>query len=170
MARRPALPLLLPTLLGCAAGDRQAADPRDVRDSMALASGTASRSLATPALAPAPISLEVVAGRWQMRAVPETGDPTPTHYVLTATADTGGWSIAFPDGPPVPLRIVAVDADSIVVESGQYRSARRQGTWVTTHSVLRLDGDQLVGPVLARYRTSGPDSILRLQTEGTRRP
>jgi hypothetical protein len=155
-------------LLGCSAG-------RDGAEVGGRVSGSASgalapNALAAPALAPPPISLEVVAGRWQMRAVPESGDTTPTSYVLTATADTSGWSIAFPDGPPVPLRIVAVDGDSIVAETGEYRSVRRRGASVHTRSVVRLDGDHLVGTSVARYRMAGADSVLRLQTEGTRRP
>ncbi|MGZ8379506.1 MAG: hypothetical protein ACXWZS_05100 [Gemmatirosa sp.] len=171
MARRTAPLLALAALVGCSASNRDAPDARDTRDTAAtVVPESAAGSLAAPSVAPAPISLAAVAGRWQMRAVPVSGDTTPTTYVLTATADTNGWSIAFPDGPPVPLRVIAVAGDSIVAETGLYRSVRRRGVQVRTHNVMRLDGDQLVGAVVARYQTTGPDSVLRLQAEGTRRP
>jgi len=171
MKRRSALPLVSATLLlvvgGCGTANR---DTADGRDTLALVPESASGSLANPAVAPAPLSFSALAGRRQMRAVPTTGDTTPTTYVLTATADSSGWSIAFPDRPPVPLRILAVAGDSIVAEAGPYRSVRRRGQTVTTRNVMRLEGDQLVGTVVARYRTSGADSVLHLTTEGTRQP
>lgn len=170
MERRTARPLLSAALLvvaGCGTANRDAADGRDTT---ALVPESASGSLAAPSVAPAALSLAAVAGRWQMRAVPTTGDTTPTRYMLTATSDSSGWSIAFPDRPPIPMRIVSVAGDSMVGEFGPYRSVRRRGVMVTTRSVMRLEGDQLVGTAVARYRTSGPDSVLHLTTEGTRQP
>lgn len=118
------------------------------------------------------ISLADVAGKWNMRAVPEGGgDTTPTTLVLTATADTTGWSIAFPNrSQPVPLRVVAVAGDSIVTETGPYESARRKGVQVRTRGVMRREGDRLVGSTVSRYQTTGADSVLRLRTEATRAP
>src|SRR5437764_1461046 len=81
--------------IGCAKKDDGAKD-------------TAAAAAATPAPAPAPtvapISLADLAGKWQMRSVPEAGtDTTATTYVLTATADTTGWQITFPSGVKVPM-------------------------------------------------------------------
>jgi hypothetical protein len=39
---------------------------------------------------------------------------------------------------------------------------------VTTHSVYRLEGDRLLGTVVARYPTGAADSLLVLRSEGTR--
>jgi len=125
---------------------------------------------AAPAPAPAPapaISFADVAGTWNVRAVPETGDPTPTNYVLTATADSSGWTIAFANGLTVPAH-VSVSGDSILVHAGPFSSVRRKGVQVTTDGVLRRQGDKLVGVTVSHYRTTKPDSVLRLNTEGTR--
>ncbi|MGI9075855.1 MAG: hypothetical protein ACR2G6_00825 [Gemmatimonadaceae bacterium] len=120
--------------------------------------------------APAMISLADVAGKWQMRATPESGkDTSTTIYVLNATANTSDWSITFPNRPPVPMQ-VTTDGDSIMADAGPYQSVRRKGVQVTTHSVLRLQNGNLAGTTVARYTTSGPDSVLNLRAEGTRAP
>jgi hypothetical protein len=58
-----------------------------------------------PAPAPAPtMALASVAGKWQFASVPMAGkDTSPTKYVLTATADTTGWTLTFPDKQVVPV-------------------------------------------------------------------
>lgn len=128
---------------------------------------------ATPAPAaeapPAALSLADVAGKWNVRAVPESGDTTPTTYVLTATADTTGWSIKFPSGLVVPLH-VSVSGDSIVSSTGTFASQRRKGLKVVSNTVLRKQGDKLVGETVAHYKVTTPDSVLRLRTEGARAP
>lgn len=164
--RIPSL-LALAALAGCSSKDRSASDTAAAVS--ATPESAAGAVAATPA-APAPISLATVAGRWDMRAVPESGDTTATTYVMTATADSTGWMMAFPDRAPVKVRIVAVAGDSIVAEAGPYASVRRRGVQVTTHSVMRMQGDRMVGRTTAHYKTTGPDSVLQLRTEGTRRP
>ena len=92
---------------------------RRVADSAAAAgttSDSAAGATAAAPPAPAPIALARVAGRWEMRAIPEAGaDTTVTHYTLTATTDATGWSFTFRDRPPVPVRVAAVGGDSIVL-------------------------------------------------------
>lgn len=127
---------------------------------------------AAPAPAPAPaaaISLADVAGKWNMRAVPASGDTTPTLYVLTAAGDTSGWSIAYPNGLKVPAH-VSTSGDSILIHAGPFASVRRKGMQVTTDGVLRRQGDGLAGSTLAHYKTTKPDSTLRLNVQGTRAP
>ena len=131
---------------------------------------TAADTTAAAAPAPAPLSLSQVAGRWNVRSVPETGDTTPTISVLNATADTTGWTLTFPNRRPIPTRVVAVGGDSVLTETGPYESARRKGVRVTTRIAWRLEGDRLVGTTVARYVTTGPDSVLQLRSEGTRAP
>ena len=145
-------------LAACGGGDAEVADTM-LADSTAM-----------PAPAGVTLALADVAGRWNMRAVPESGDTTPTMYVLMATADSSGWSITFPDREPVPTRVVAVGGDSLVLETGPYESARRAGVQTTTTTTLRMVGDSLVGPSVARYQTTGADSVLRLRSSGTRAP
>jgi hypothetical protein len=105
-----------------------------------------------------------------VRAVPESGkDTTPTNYVLTATADTTGWLISFPSGVKVPVH-VTISGDSVLGKTGTYPSQRRKGVKVMTENVMRMQGGKLVGVTTAHYQKAGPDSVLRLRTEGTKMP
>jgi hypothetical protein len=74
-----------------------------------------------------------------------------------------------PDRDPLEAE-VTTSGDSIVMVAGPFESVRRDGVMVTTHSVYRLEGDRLVGTVVARYETTEADSVLRLASEGTRTP
>lgn len=147
-------------LAGCAKKEEAAADT-----SSAMASST---TTSTTTMAPAPINLADVAGKWDVRAVPTSGDTTPTNYVLTATATPSGWTIAFPGRKAaVPLN-VSVEGDSIIVAAGPYTSVRRKGVQVTTNGAMRLQNGNLVGLTTAHYRAKTPDSVLTLNTTGTR--
>jgi hypothetical protein len=119
---------------------------------------------------PASISLGEVAGRWTVRAVPETGDTTAVISQLNAGADTTGWTMTLQNRPPVATRVVLVSGDSIVTENGPYESVLRKGVQVRTRSVMRLRDGKLVGTTVATYSGAGADSILRLRTEATRVP
>lgn len=127
----------------------------------------------TPAAAPpapAPISLADAAGKWQVRATPQEGkDTSATTYLLTASADSTGWSITFPGRKPIPMR-VRTDGDRIVAIAGPFPSARRKGVQVNTESVFRVENGKLTGTTIARYVTKGADSVLHLRTEGTKAP
>ena len=104
-----------------------------------------------------------------MTAIPFSGDTARTTFVLTATADNTGWTLTFPGRSPEPARIT-IAGDSITTDVGPYESVRRRGVQVRTNSVMRLQNDSLVGTTVARYTTSGRDSVLRLRVMGTRAP
>jgi len=123
----------------------------------------------TPA-APAPIALADIAGKWSVRTMTESGDSTLVTYEMVASGDSSGWSLNFPKRKPVPVRVVAVDGDSIVTEAGPFESVLRKGIKVTTRSVNRLQDGKLVGTTTAHYATSGADSVRNLRFEGTRAP
>ncbi len=147
-------------LAGCAKKDNAAVD------TTAMASSTTTTT--TPA-APAPINLADVAGKWDVRAVATSGDTTPTTYVLTAMATPDGWTLAFPGRKAtVPMK-VTVDGDSIIAAAGPYASVRRKGVQVTTNSSLRLQNGDLVGTTTAHYKVKTADSVLTLNTSGTRK-
>ena len=78
--------------------------------------------------------------------------------------------MTLPNRPPVATRVVLVSGDSIVTENGPYESVLRKGVQVRTRSVMRLRDGKLIGNTVARYTTSGADSVLRLRTEATRTP
>jgi hypothetical protein len=127
----------------------------------------------TPAPAPAPtpaLSLADVAGKWQFASVPMAGkDTSPTKYVLTATADTAGWTLTFPDKQVVPVQ-TSVSGDSVTLTSAAFKSQRRKGTKVSTVTTLRLADGKLSGVTTAHYVTAGADSVLQLKSDGTRIP
>jgi hypothetical protein len=120
--------------------------------------------------APATISLADVAGTWKIRSTVEGNEKQVVNYDLVATADRSGWTIKFPNRDPIPVRVVAVDGDSIVTESGPFESVLRKGVQVTSRVVLRPMDGKLVGTTVARYQVSGPDTVARLTLEGTRAP
>jgi hypothetical protein len=114
------------------------------------------------------ISLASVAGTWTVRVMREGSDSLVTTFTLMADADSS-WSMRLENRPDtIPVQVVAVGGDSIVTQAGPYRSTLRQGMMVRTHSVVRLEGDRLVGRTVARYQTTSPDSVLIARIEGTR--
>jgi hypothetical protein len=126
----------------------------------------------TTAVAPATpetgarISLADIAGKWRLRTTDEAGG-NAVESELTATADTSGWTVTRPNHKTVPVRVVAVQGDSIVTEAA-YESALRKGVPVRARMVLRLQNGKLVGTTEARYTLSRGDSVAQRPTEGTR--
>jgi hypothetical protein len=145
-------------LVGCAKSDD------------AVTIDTAAGTAAATAIPATAISLADVAGRWNLRSVPETGDTTPITSQINATAETSGWTMTLPDRQPVATRVIVVAGDSIVTETGPFESVLRKGVQVTTRTTMRLRDGRLVGSTTARYSTTGSDSVLRLRVEGTRAP
>ena len=135
------------------------------------AKDTSAAMTAAPAPAPAPtIALADVAGKWQLASTPTSGkDTTATKSVLTATADTTGWTMTFPDKQVVPLE-VSVSGDSVTVSSAEFNSQRRKGMKVKTETTMHLVGGKISGITSAHYKTKGADSTLTLKTEGTKMP
>jgi hypothetical protein len=116
---------------------------------------------------PRPISLADVAGKWTVRAMTEKKDSTLVTYQLTATADTTGWAITFPNRKPMPVHVKTVGAN-VITDAGPYESVLRRGVQVTTHGVFHLENGKLVGTTIAHYTVTTADSVRRVPTEGTR--
>lgn len=152
-------------IIGCAKTDSKPA----ATDSASGAVVPAAAPAAAPA-APAPIAIADIAGKWNVVATPTTGDTTPTKFVLTVVASPESFTQKYENGQVVKPKIV-VAGDSIVSDAGPYPSVRRKGVKVITHSVMRKEGDKLVGTSTAHYQgVKGADSVLTLRTEGTRAP
>jgi hypothetical protein len=139
----------------------------DTSSAMASSTTTSTTATTTPAPAPAPINLADVAGKWDMHSVPTSGDTTSTNFVLTATGTTSGWSIKYPGRAAVP-ETITVSGDSVITSAGPYPSFRRKGVTVTTNGVFRLQNGSLVGTNTAHYKVKTADSVLVLNTTGTR--
>lgn len=120
--------------------------------------------------APAGPSLADMAGTWNVKSKMEGSDKVVVTYDLVTTADQNGWTLKFPNRDPIPMRVVAVEGDSVVTEAGPFESALRKGVQVSTHVVSRLQDGKLVGTTVARYQVTGPDTVARLTFEGTRAP
>lgn len=149
-------------LAGCAKKENAGVDT-----SGAMASSTAATTTTTTTTTSATVNLADVAGKWNMKAVPMSGDTTPTTYVLTATSNTSGWTFTFPGRAPVPVK-VTVGGDSIMFAAGPYSSVRRKGVQVTTYGVARLQSGQLNGTTTAHYKVKSADSVLVLTVTGRR--
>jgi len=124
-----------------------------------------------PAAAPAaaPISLKTVSGRYHVTSRGQNGDTSVVTYELNATGDTTGWTITYPNRPAVPVRIVSVEGDSIVTETGPFTSVRRSGVPVTTRTTYRWENGQLVGTTVAHYAVKGPDTVRVFVIEGAKK-
>ena len=147
----------LALLLACTPSDREGAETARAADTATgQPAGTATADLA---------------GTWSMTSRPTGGsDTTTARFTLNATSNTAGWTLSYPGRPePVPAR-VSVQGDSILVESGPVPSMLRRNVQVTTRTVLRREGDRLVGTTNSRYSGSGADSVVDFRTEGTRAP
>lgn len=130
----------------------------------------AAEPAATPPPPPVlePVRLADVAGVWMIKGSSAAGDSLLA-YTIVATADTTGWTITLPGRKPMALK-VSVAGDSIMTDVGPFESVLRPGTKVSTHSVMRVQGDQMAGTTTAHYQTSGADSVATLRAEGTRKP
>jgi len=122
-----------------------------------------------PAPAAAPISLKTVSGRYHVTSRGQNGDTSVVTYELNATGDTTGWTITYPNRPAVPVRIVSVEGDSIVTETGPFTSVRRSGVPVTTRTTYRWENGQLVGTTVAHYAVKGPDTVRVFVIEGAKK-
>ena len=151
----------------CAAVLAGCAKKNDAADTTAVASTASTTTTTTPPPAPTPLKLADVAGKWNMRAVPASGDTSATTYVLTATNSTTGWSFKFPGRPVVPVQVIA-DGDSVALTAGPYLSVRRKGVQVRTNGVLRFQGGALSGTTTAHYSVKTADSVLVLNVSGTK--
>ena len=154
--RRASVLLTTVVLLGC--GGEPAGDE----------AGAAAPEGATAAADPGG-TLAKFAGRWQVTAQNEVGDSLPSH-ILTATADSTGWTITFPDREPIPVRILEASGDLVVIQTDPYESVLRPGVRVTVQFIERVRGDRTTGRLLALYDVAGSNAVLRGVTEGTRIP
>lgn len=143
-------------LLGCS---KPAEKPADT--------GEMAEAVETPA--PAGLSLADMAGTWHVTSKVEGSNKELT-YDMVLTGDREGWSLKFPGRDPIPVRVVAVEGDSVVSEAGPFESVLRKGVQVNSRVVTRLQDGKLVGRTTARYQVSGPDTVAHLNFEATRAP
>ena len=115
--------------------------------------------------APAGMNL---AGTWSVQVMPETQDSTLLIFMLKATNDSKGWTMTLPNRQPMDVKVTSMSSDSIVFDTNKFASALQPGLEVSTHSVVHMQGDTLVGRTIAHYNVKRPDSVRVLRTIGTR--
>ena len=144
-------------LVGCSKADTAADTAAAVDTAMPAA-----------AMEPAPISLDQIAGKWNVRATnTDPSDTVVTTYVLDAKADTAGWTMQFPTGAPVAIHIMKMGGDSLVTEAGPFDSRRVKGVKVHTITTWRLRDGKLSATTVAHYETK-PPTTKNLINEATR--
>ena len=148
----------LALLAGCTKAEDRSVGAASSRDTAAAAAGTAEVGT---------LSLSDVAGTWKIHSTDQDGS-NPVDTELRATADTSGWTMIGRDKKTYPVRVLAVGADSFVIQSGPRPSYLQKGAMVTTRTVYRLQGDKLVGQTEARIKIGGRDSVAQRKNEGTR--
>jgi hypothetical protein len=109
-----------------------------------------------------------MAGIFDVKVMPENNDSVLTTYLLNTT-DTTGWLFAFPEQPPVQMRVIDRKGDTLVAEAGPFESNVRKGVQATSVSRMWLEAGELHGTVDATYAGAAPDSTRRYRIEGTRR-
>lgn len=146
---RVALLVVVPVLFACTKAETPPAD-------------TAAAVVETPA----PVN---VAGKWAFNVMPEGKDTVLTTYTLDATNDMTGWKVTIPGRDPIDVRVLSMDNDSIVTETGPFESAVQKGVKVNlVHTNMRLDGARLSGVGIVHYDKKTADSVVTLRYDGTR--
>jgi hypothetical protein len=118
--------------------------------------------------AAATISLADVAGTWNVQTAGMGSDSILTTSTMVATGSMEGWYMVLASGDTVPIRVVAVDADSIVSEAGPFGSVLRQGQMVSTHMVSRMREGKMITRMTATYQGGGADSVAQFRSAGTK--
>ena len=103
-----------------------------------------------------------------MTASNAANDSTLVTYEMTATADTTGWSILYPNHPtPIALH-VSIDADSIIMRAGPYASTARKGATVMIRGAVHVRDGRLIGTESAYDRVNSGESVVHIKLQGTR--
>ncbi len=114
------------------------------------------------------MSLESLSGVWNVSVMPEGRDTTVTTYVLNTT-DTAAWMFAFPNRPPIAMRVTGMSGDSVMTETGPFESSITPGLQVkTTTSTVWMQDGNIAGRTRVSYDRTGPDSVVNLRLSGTR--
>ena len=115
---------------------------------------------ATPPAAPA-LTLNDLAGTWESQVMPVGKDTVLFTATQTNTATMDGWTLKLPNGATPTVKVVALEGDSVVTESGPFPSQLRKGQQVTTHAISRLKDGKFVSIIHAKY-ANGDTATFRM--------
>jgi hypothetical protein len=135
--------------------------PTAVLLSICLAACGAPKEEAKPAAPPPPPpTLATFAGTWQTTSVVGDTKKDTVKSTMTGTADSTGWSLAFPGGPTVALK-PSISGDSLVVQSAEYESVLRKGVKVSVRTASVLKDGMLEGSMEATYKTAKGSEVVK---------
>jgi hypothetical protein len=115
---------------------------------------------------PAALTLADFAGTWETTATLE-GVDEPVRSTMTGSTSGDDWTLAFADRPGIPLA-VSVQGDSLISESAEYESVLRPGVMVTVRTVAVLQDGDLIGRMVATYRTANGEQLVPGTSRGVR--
>jgi hypothetical protein len=94
-----------------------------------------------------------VAGTWafENNVKNAAGQDTVVSSELSVSADAKTWVTHLAGRDPVTTRVVAMAGDSVVTESGPFKSVARAGQTVMTRETFHFKGDAAWGTIEARY-------------------
>lgn len=122
---------------------------------------TDSPAAAAPPAPPALTSADV-GGTWDAQGMPMGSDTVVVSFTMTNTDTGAGTWITFPSGLKVQNTRRQVDGDSVVSETGPFKSQVRRGQDVaSTRTVLRLMDGKLVGTTHSKY-ANGDSATFRI--------
>jgi len=130
---------------------------------------TTTAAAPAPAAPAAPMSMASMSGKWHVNVKLASKDTVVTSYVLDAT-DSTKWSLRFDKGGTgdVAMTVTGRSGDTVMTTTDWFDSNVRKGMKVKTDSKTWMQDGKLMGSVIAHYKTTKPDSVLNLVTEGVK--
>ena len=121
-----------------------------------------------PAPPPAAPTIADFAGTWSVKSVLE-GTPDTVPATLSGTADAASWTMSLEGRPNIPLT-VSMSGDSLVSQTAEYESILRKGVMVTVRTASVLVNGQMVGNLVATYKTPQGEQVVKGTSTGTKVP
>jgi hypothetical protein len=97
------------------------------------------------------------------------GVDEPVQSTMTGSASGDDWTMSLEGRPAIPVQ-VSVQGDSLIAVSDEYESILRPGVMTTVRTASVLEGDMLMGTIVATYRTPEGDERVAGTLHGTRVP
>jgi hypothetical protein len=117
---------------------------------LAVASSTAAAQATSQQGSSTALTWSALEGDWVGTAMRPGSDTLITNLTISFSADQKIW-VTFPNGDPIPGRVVAMAGDSIVTEIGPYSSITRPGRTVTTRLVSHVGNHKLWGTIRGTF-------------------
>lgn len=115
---------------------------------------------------PAGPTLADFAGTWEVQSMIE-GAEDPVPATMRGSADGSVWTMDL-EGRPGLTMTVRMSGDSLVGETGEFESILRDGVTVQVRTASVMQGGELVGKLVATYKTPDGDEVVNGTMRATR--